>query len=308
MQRSFLKRIILILCSLLATAGCSKVQDYQIASIKHRQECMGDITVKCRVSALNLQVLKLKAVGEMLEGQKERIVACKGAGVYDEGLRTLSQLIDSVEDAKPNIFMRTFMSDASIEFNPHFKHEDEFVAFMSNIDACRKPQAASVDAKPRVAGPTVLSDSGPIDSNAPTVNGALNTVAGTLVRRESTEGNRALLLNGQQLFQGDDANWQFPVRVFKLSAGREAILLASSGGRGNSCETLFFFLLADRQGVKPTPEFGTCAPVGTYAQRGDMITLTIPKMGGHSVFGFDGVTVTEDGAPVKLDDSSDPSK
>ncbi|QNA99725.1 hypothetical protein [Massilia sp. Se16.2.3] len=98
------------------------------------------------------------------------------------------------------------------------------------------------------------------------------------------------------------------MRSFTLSQGREAILMASSGGRGNSCETLFFFLLIDGSDVKTTPEFGTCAPQGRYTQRGDRIALELPKMGGMSTAELKDGDVFEDGKLLALDASNDPSQ
>jgi len=150
--------------------------------------------------------------------------------------------------------------------------------------------------------------SGVIDSNADGLPTTLDTVAGKLARIQTLGGDTRISLNTTVLFNGDDAPYQFPVRSFNLSGGREAILMASSGGRGTSCETLFFYLVADKSGVTPTPLFGTCAAQGTYSQQNDRITITLPKMGGQSVSVFDGATVTEDGQPVSMVASNDPSK
>ena len=98
------------------------------------------------------------------------------------------------------------------------------------------------------------------------------------------------------------------MRSFSLSNGREAVLMASSGGRGNSCETLFFFLLIDGAKVQPTPLFGTCAPEGSYHQRGDQVTLELPKMGGTAQIVLRDGDVIEDGRTITLDNLNDPAK
>lgn len=182
-------------------------------------------------------------------------------------------------------------------------------AFEEALSAAQVQQAAVAEAPSAqaVIAPT-RSDSGIIDSNAENLPATLATVAGTLARGTGTDNNRFVTLNGNPLFSGEDANWQFPVRSFKLSQGREAILMASSGGRGNSCETLFFFLLADASGLRMTPEFGTCSPQGSFKQTGDVITLVLPKMGGNSTVVLADGAVTEDGQSVILNDSNDPSK
>jgi type II secretory pathway pseudopilin PulG len=151
-------------------------------------------------------------------------------------------------------------------------------------------------------------ESGTIDSNADGLPTSLDTLAGTVAKTQMSNGQTAITLNGVALFDGDDAQWQTPLHLFKLSDDREAILVASSGGRGTSCETLFFFLIADKSGVKPGPEFGSCSAQGTYSQQDGKITIKMPTMGGQTVVVFDGTTVIEDSKPVTLAESNDPSK
>jgi hypothetical protein len=71
---------------------------------------------------------------------------------------------------------------------------------------------------------------------------------------------------------------------------------------------MFFFLLADANGMKPTPEFGTCSAQGNFAQQGDVVTLELPKMGGTSTIVLANGAVSEDGQAVAMNDSNDPSK
>ena len=149
---------------------------------------------------------------------------------------------------------------------------------------------------------------GTIDSSAGSLPTRLPTSAGTLERRQDRDGQRYMTLSGTPLFDGEDAQWQFPVRSFSLSKGREAVLMASSGGRGNSCETLFFFLLIDGDKVRNTPLFGSCAPEGSYRQRGDVIALDLPKMGGNSQIVLRDGEVIEDGRTITLDNLNDPAK
>lgn len=156
--------------------------------------------------------------------------------------------------------------------------------------------------------PGATAESGEIDSNADDLPTALHTVAGVLERKRNSNDESYIALQGQALFEGLDAQWQFPVRAFKLSSGEEAILMASSGGRGNSCETLFYFLIAGANSMKPTPLFGTCAAQGRFTQQGDAITLTLPKMGGHDTFTLENGRVYENGNLVLLNESTDPSK
>ena len=165
-----------------------------------------------------------------------------------------------------------------------------------------------VDAGGDTAGAGTRIERGRIDSHGGSLPTRLMTSAGTLERRQDRDGQRYMTLSGTPLFDGEDAQWQFPVRSFSLSNDREAVLMASSGGRGNSCETLFFFLLIDGGKVQSTPLFGTCAPQGSYRQRGDVIALELPKMGGASQIVLRDGEVIEDGRTITLDNLNDPAK
>lgn len=136
------------------------------------------------------------------------------------------------------------------------------------------------------------------------------TMAGTVYLVEDQQQNHYLALNGTPLFHGEDAKHQYPIKLFTLSSNEQALLVASSGGRGTSCETLFFFVLIKRSGqVSWTPEFGSCFHGGTYAQSGDQIVLMIPKIGGVSRYTLRNGEIREDGRLVQIDQSheNDPS-
>ncbi len=164
------------------------------------------------------------------------------------------------------------------------------------------------DEAPARANDAAVTARGLVDSNADNLPASLSTVAGLLDRRTNADGSRAVTLGGRVLFSGEDAGWQFPLRSFDLSGGKEAILMASSGGRGASCETLFFFLLADASGLKPTPMFGTCAARGSFVQRGDTIELELPDVNGASTFVLEDGVVVKDGQVVSLTGMNDPSR
>lgn len=168
-----------------------------------------------------------------------------------------------------------------------------------------RPAEDAGAARERQYGPVTARGGIDVNAGAPE---PLSTVAGTLERRAGADGRRAVTLDGEVLFRGEDANWQFPLRKFALSDGKEAILMASSGGRGSSCETLFYFLLADARGVTPTPMFGTCASRGRYEQRGDAIVVELPDMHGPSTIVLTDGAVVANGQRVTLNDMNDPSK
>ena len=190
-------------------------------------------------------------------------------------------------------------------YKDHMERSQELRSEASLNEMLEQAQTQAQETPSPVA---VTSERGTISSNDDTLPESLPTVAGTLARTSDQQGNRFVTLDGRPLFTGEDANWQFPVRSFTLAGNKEAVLMASSGGRGNSCETLFFMLIADASGVQPTPLFGTCAAEGTFEQNGDRITLTLPRMGGNSTIVIDGSTVIEDGEVITMNDDNNPAK
>ena len=184
------------------------------------------------------------------------------------------------------------------------KEVDPYLAKM--MEDSDKEKARLREVAQQAAKPATPDASGSLDSNTSRFSEV--TKVGTVTYSET--GVRGILFNGKRLFNGADAEWQMPIKLFKLVNGREVILAASSGGRGTSCETLYFFLMLDSpNSVQWTPEFGTCAPGGSYAQSGNTITLTIPKLGGNSTVTFNGTTVMEDGKEVVFENehANDPS-
>ena len=298
-----------MLAAVALVAGCSKETSYQLQQAEYRQQCFGDHSVRCRVMMVDLAVAQLEANIERFEKLEDRIVECRDRAAFDQALALLEAKVEHLEDLKPNIFMRTVLSSMEVEFNESaFAREGEMQAHFSSLDQCFSPLPARAPALPDEPVRPAASGLSPFDSNSPDVIGPLTITAGVLAKMALPDGREVMALNGEPLSEGEDAQWQFAVRVFKLSREREAVLMASSGGRGNSCETLFYFILADRQGVKPTPLFGTCSPTGRFVQDGDRITLELPKMGGNSTIVYDGSTLLEDGQPVVLDTANDPSK
>lgn len=151
---------------------------------------------------------------------------------------------------------------------------------------------------------------GLIFANEETVT-PISTIGGTLskIRLENQESR--VTFNDKILFNGDDAQWQTPLKRFSLSPQQDVILVASSGGRGNSCESLLFFLVINpNSSLTWTQEFGTCVHGGKFVQHGNKIELIVPKIGGKTVYTFNGQTLTEDGMPMSqtIIDSQNPSK
>lgn len=304
-------------CMLLLAAllpACSKVVDFQRQRAEFRQECFGDHSVRCRVMMVDVGIAELEAGIEVLEQFEDKIVACRDQAAFDAGVALLREKIEHFDDMKPNRFMRIFMSGMEVEFDQTpFKHQRELDAFEATLAACRNggpavAESNSVATPIPAQAPQNPDAQGAIDANAPDAAATLNTVAGALAKTVLDNGNTAITLDGRVLFSGEDATWQTPLHKFTLSGNREAVLIGSTGGRGNSCETLFFFMIAEPGGIRHSPTFGTCAPNASFAQSGDRITLTIPKMGGHSQVVFDGGAITEDGALLTLGENNDPSK
>jgi MFS family permease len=184
-----------------------------------------------------------------------------------------------------------------------------YVAYTHHAQEKSAPGAVEATMSKETDDDAPGSASGAIDSNAEELKLPLRTLAGILSKVELPGGGQGLAVDGKTLFSGDDAQWHDPVHVFTLSGQREYILMASTGGNGNSCESLFYFLMTSPSGVRFTPEFGSCSPEGSYTQEGDTVTIKLPRADGRSsTIVFDGTTVIEDGETVKLNDNNDPSK
>lgn len=168
------------------------------------------------------------------------------------------------------------------------------------VDLKKLGVPAPGQATPTVRGEVSIDDTMP--NRIETSNGALEL-------RTLPDKSQAVFLGEQRLFEGADATWHELVRKFQRADGSEAVLLRSAGGRGNSCEALYFFVVVYPNGIRYTPEFGSCTPAISYEQRGDAITLTMPRMGGTLVyqFGTDD-KVLEDGKVVEMGDGINPSK
>jgi hypothetical protein len=306
----------LLLGLVLSQVACSKMDNFSAKQGQYRQECFGSNTVSCRSMLVDLNIAKVEALMEVIKRDEAKIAACRGQQYFDDGMRSIASKIDYFKELRPNWFYRIFRSDAEVEFSlPPFDGEAAAIAFLANAHKCNQPNTVSSSATQAaaVAASTAAASEAPvvnstIDSNANGLPTSLDTVAGKLSIERDDSGASYVALNGKRLFQGEDARWQFPIRSFLLSGDRAAILMASSGGRGNSCETLFFFLLADRNGVSPTPQFGSCSPRGTVIQAGDKISLTLPSQGGNIVASYDGHSVLENDRPVLLTDGNDPAK
>lgn len=135
------------------------------------------------------------------------------------------------------------------------------------------------------------------------------TPAGKLVNsRRLHTSDAAITLDDVPVFTGTDAKWQSIEESFTLSDGRKATLSKSIAGRENNCENSYFFLIISASGLKSSPKFGSCAARGKTTMANGIVTVEIPGKAGVSSFVFDGVTVTEDGKPIMLDDSNDPAQ
>lgn len=302
--------IVSMLAGFTLIAGCSKEINFQLQNAEYRQQCFGDHSVHCRVMMVDLAVAKMEANIERFEKLEDKIVECRDRSTYDKAVALLEAKVEHLESLKPNFFMRTFLSNMEIEFDDvPFAREREAETHFASLEPCLNPSKVQATAAPKTPPPPIAASGlDQFDSNSPTVTMPLTITAGLLSKMTLSDEREVMALNGEPLSLGEDAQWQFPVQAFKLSGEREAVLMASSGGRGTSCETLFYFILANSQGIKLTPLFGTCSPTGRLVQEGDRITLEIPKMGGYSTIVYDGNTLLEDGESVAVTSTNDPLK
>ena len=107
--------------------------------MKFRQECYGDHSLKCRTMMIDLAVVKMEAQVESFKDNKEKIISCIGEEKFNAGLVLGNKKISYLEDLRPGIFARTFMSSAEVEFRPppfQFEHEENELQTL--LGTCKK--------------------------------------------------------------------------------------------------------------------------------------------------------------------------
>lgn len=134
--------------------------------------------------------------------------------------------------------------------------------------------------------------------------GALAADANTMVLRNGTlavSGDMnamRLSLNGKKVRESDG----FSMSIEKKFAIGEtdAVLLTNNSG-GNACPAQYFFALSTKEGIKLSPDFGTCSDIAKSTQVGNKVIVTMPKMGskGSAKYTLENGVVTENGKPVK---------
>ncbi len=142
------KRIVSIgitvgLTCLLMTA-CSKRYEYSQLAMEYRQECSGDLSVKCRDMLIRGKVALEEAKLELLKQKQAAYVQCHGEADYDELQALLRKHADYLGDLRPNFFSRHLFSSREVELP-----DDDFPgnARMHELESptCHATPAASPD-------------------------------------------------------------------------------------------------------------------------------------------------------------------
>lgn len=128
-----------IACLVMVLAACGSKIDLLERQFRH--ECFGDRTLKCRTMMIDLAVAKMKAQVEAFKDGKEKIINCIGEEKFNTGLMLGKEKISYLEDLRPGIIAKIFMSSAEVEFNPPpFKFEREANELQASLRACNKAQ------------------------------------------------------------------------------------------------------------------------------------------------------------------------
>lgn len=124
-----------IACLAIALAACGSKSDQ--LEMKFRQECYGDRSLKCRTMMIDLAVAKMEAQVESFKDNKDKIISCIGEEKFNAGLVLGTKKISYLEDLRPGIFARTFLSSAEVEFSPPpFKFEREANELQTLLGTC----------------------------------------------------------------------------------------------------------------------------------------------------------------------------
>ena len=271
-----------ILAIVFTIAGCSKQASFEAAQIEYRQNCFGDLTVKCRSQLVDLNVTKLEAGIEAMENKKADIIACKGQQFYDNGIAIVRDRIAYFKDLKPNLFMRTVLSGMDVEFNPPpYRREAELHTFMSTSDECLSAtlsSAQSPGASLAAASTEVAATSHGSEAATESADGAEDSSTHTRYGMVAVSGDHELLLNGKALapsIQGN--NGLSVVQKFQLGAS-DAVLVQDIGG--TACPASFYIVTITSTGAKSTSAFGTCSDLVKVIQDGETISVSMPRFAG----------------------------
>lgn len=290
--------------ALLTLAGCGQGEG-ALTKKPMSPECLNGHTVKCWGENLDSRIFGVRHAIKTLTEQRERINACKNEVDPDEAIRMLKEQIAYYEALRPGFFTRhaLFWKEMAFEFPP-FEHQAKLDEFENRYGVCKTwgwPDRRGV-AEKIAAGIAVTAV--PVFDSPVVV-----TPAGKLVNSKMLADSAfAVTLDDAPVFTGKDARWQAIEESFSLPDGREATLVKSAAGTEGGCENRYFFLLSSVGGVKPTPKFGSCAKRGKASLADGIVRFEIAGKAGAVHYAFDGVTVTEDGQPVVLDESNDPAK
>lgn len=140
---------------------------------------------------------------------------------------------------------------------------------------------------------------GTFDINDAYLPTSFATLAGPVTTEQTADGRMTLALDNEPLFSAPELPSLKPIRLFALANDKQALLVASDGDAITRCETLFFFVIINGQQLSATPQFGTCASYGSFQQDDGRVSITMPKLGGHTVFTFDGTRVLADATPPR---------
>lgn len=140
-------KLLPILAAIALLAGCRQTDDVQATSKAYQQACAGERSVKCQALMMDAGMARLEAAMALVRRDEDKFVACQGRPAFDKGIALFDEKIDYYRRLKPNVFMRSVLSDMQIAFKqPPFKHEAQLAAFMSELERCRKGTLARLSA------------------------------------------------------------------------------------------------------------------------------------------------------------------
>lgn len=138
-------KLLPMLAAIALLAGCRQADDAQTPAMAYRQACPADNTVKCQAMRMDIQIARLETVMKAVRQSEDRQVACQGRPAYDAGMALMDEKLGFYRKLKPNVFMRSVLSDMQIDFKPRpFKQEAQLAAFVASLDQCQKGMAALV--------------------------------------------------------------------------------------------------------------------------------------------------------------------
>lgn len=112
----------------------------------------------------------------------------------------------------------------------------------------------------------------------------------------SVSKDNVFLLNGRPT--DPEVEGELELTIEKQFSFNKGVAFLLKNRAGSQCPTSYYFVFKDAARTTVTPEFGTCALLSDVSERDGALLVTMPSTP-PTTYTFDGLTLLENGKPVK---------